>query len=165
MTAAAICLALAAAVLGLGRALLYVGSRTGDRPDDAALSDIGPVARSAGISFTVTNRGAHAVLVGASLRRRSIRLRLEGGHFVAVPTRTWRRQLLAGRHTVVCAIDAGETQAVLVPVSGDTPPRAELVVAIGEADRLRVVHRAVCCAGLRPSAPPEPTALPLTQPS
>jgi hypothetical protein len=40
VSAALICLALAAVVLGLGRALLVAGSRAGDRPDDAALSDV-----------------------------------------------------------------------------------------------------------------------------
>lgn len=165
MTATLVSVALAALVLGLGGALLRVGSRAGDRFDEAAINAIGPDAASGGIRFTVTNRGPHPVLVGASLRRRSVRVRFEAGHFVSVPRLTWRRHLLAGRHAVVCAIAAGEIETVVVPVARDVPQRAELVVSVGESDRLRVVHRAVSCAGLRPSAPPEPAPLSVPQPS
>jgi hypothetical protein len=165
VTAALISVALGAAVLALGRALLYAGSRAGDRPDDAALSDVRAEPGGAAIRFTVTNRGSHAVLIGASLRRRSLRLRCEAGLFVTVPRRTSRGQLLASLHTVVCVVDAGEAATVLVPVPLDIPRLAELVVAVGEADRLRVVHRAIDRGSQRPSAPPEAAPLPLTQPS
>jgi hypothetical protein len=163
--AALICLGFGAAVLGLGRALLYAGSRAGDGPSDAALSDVAATPADAAVSFTVTNRGSHPVLIGASVRRRSLRLRVEAGHFVTVPGRTWRSKLLAGCHSVVCVVDAGEADTVLVPVAPGIPRHAELVVAVGEADRLRVVHRAVDCGRLRRIALTDAEPLPLTQPS
>jgi hypothetical protein len=81
---------------------------------------------------------------------------------VSVPGRTWRRRLLAGRHAVVGVVEAGAAETVLVPVPADIPRRAELVVAVGESSRLRVVHRAVEC---RPAPPdlPEPVRPPLTR--
>jgi hypothetical protein len=164
VTATLVSLALGAVVLGFGRALLYVGSRAGDRPDDAAVSDIGPDPIGVGIRFTVTGRGPHPVLVGASLRRRGLRVRCEGGHFVSVPGRTWRRHLLAARHTLVFVVDAGETQTFVIPVARDTPRRAELIVAVGEPDRLRVVHRAVDCGPWWPRTPAHARP-PLPQPS
>jgi hypothetical protein len=165
VSALLICLALGAAVLGVGRALLYAGSRAGDRPDDAALSDVRAAASGTGISFKLTNRGSQAVLIGASVRRRSLRLHCEAGHFVSVPARTWRSKLLAGRHAVVCVVDAGDADTVLIPVAPGIPRHAELVVAVGEADRLRVVHRAVDCGRLQRIALSEAEPLPLTQPS
>lgn len=136
-------LALMAVVVAAGWGLLSAGLRAGDSPGDIVLAAVAPDADGTTICFTAHNPGRQAVLVGVSVRRRSLRLWCEGGRFVSVPRRTARGNLLAGSHTAICAIAAGETQAVLVPVSEQVPGRAALVVAIGEADRLRVVHRAI----------------------
>jgi hypothetical protein len=91
------------------------------------------------------------VLIGASVRSRRLPLLGDAAQSVSVPRRTLRDKLLAARHTAVYVIPAGETQTVRVPFSSSTRRWAELVVAIGEPDRLRVVRQAV---KLRPWLPP-----------
>jgi len=157
VSALLLCLALAVLVLVLGGWLLATGLRAGDRPGDTLISAIGADAFQ-GVRFTASNPGRQAVLIGATVSRRTLRLMVEGGAFTRVPRRTDRDDLLAGRHTVVCAVGPGETQTVRVPLAEQTVegPRAagcrpavapgrwaQLVLAIGEPDRLRVVHRAV----------------------
>lgn len=151
MTAAlgGVVLALIAIAFGSGLALA-AGLRAGDRPGDTTVGFIEVGGRGRGIWVTVHNPGPQAVLVGASVRRRSLRLQCEGGSFVTVPRRTSHRELLAGRHAAVSAVAAGDSERLLVPFTICGAKRAELVVAIGEADRLRVVHRLV---ELRPPGP------------
>jgi hypothetical protein len=148
-------LALATVMLAFGLTVLDVGLREGDRPSDTTLSAIEPDPRGRVIWLTVHNPGGQAVLVGASVRRPSLRLLCEAGAFTSAPRRTSRRGLRAGKHAVVCAIDAGDTRTVLVPLQSGGGRKAELVVAIGEADRLRVLHRAVGLPPARASARPE----------
>jgi hypothetical protein len=144
MTALLLCLALIAVAFTLGRALFVIGVRNGDRVGDASVGLGEPDASRRRVSFVVRNPGPQPVLIGASLRRRSLRLLGDGGQSVSVPRRTLRQQLLARQHTVVCAIPPGEAQTVSVPFLGrSTRRRAELVVAIGEPDRLRVVRQSV----------------------
>jgi hypothetical protein len=141
--AALLCLALTVITFGAAWGLYTAGLRVGDRVGDTTLTAIEPEDDGRGIWLTMHNPGHQAVLLGASVRPRSLRLWCEAGWFVSVPRRTRREKLLAGQHAVVCAIDAGATQTVRVPLSGATRRRVEVVVAIGEATRLRVVHRAV----------------------
>jgi hypothetical protein len=143
VTAVLLCLALAALAFGTVWGLLRMGVRAGDRVADTSLTAIEPALGGQGVWLTVHNPGGQAVVLGASIRRRGLRLRCEAGCFVSVPRRTSREKFLAGRQPLVCAIGGGETETVLVPGSAVTRRHAELVVAIGEADRLRVVHRAV----------------------
>ncbi|HWE09087.1 MAG TPA: hypothetical protein VG325_07020 [Solirubrobacteraceae bacterium] len=142
MIAILLCLALAALVFSFGWGLLYAGLRAGDRPGDTAVTAIESHGRR-GICLTVHNPGTQAVLLGASIRRHSLRLWCEGGAFVSVPRRTADEKLLAGKHGVVSIVPAGESQTMLIPLAALTRQRAELVLAVGEADRLRVIHRTV----------------------
>jgi hypothetical protein len=121
---------------------LTAGLRAGDRAGDTTLTAIEPDRREDGIWLTVHNPGPQAVLLGASVQRRSLRLWCEAGYFVSAPRRTSQEKLLAGQREIVYALAAGETQTVLVPVAAVLRQRAELVLAVGEAE-LRVVHRAV----------------------
>lgn len=143
MTVVLLCLALTACLLVLGGALLAAGTRAGDRRGETIVTDVAAEVGTNLLSFTVHNPGERGVLLGASVRPRSVRLRLEAGSFVRVPRRTAHPGLLAGRHSHVGAVDALETQRVRVAFADDTPRRAELVVAVGEPDRLRLIHRAV----------------------
>lgn len=143
MTAALLCLGLTALALGTGWGLLHAGLRAGDQVGDTTATAVEPDGSGQGVWVTLHNPGRRAVLLGASVRRRSLRLRWEAGYFVSLPRRTAREKLLAGQQAVVFAIGAGETQTMFVPLAAPTPQRAELVLAIGEAHRLRVVHRAV----------------------
>lgn len=143
VTAAVLVLALTGCVLAAGVAVLAAGVRAGDRHGETIVSMV-EIDRAEGVlRFSLDNPGDQAVLVGATVRRRSARMRLEAGHYVQVPRRTARRSLMAEGHAVIGAIDALETEIVSVPLPAALPQRAELVVAVGEADRLRVLHRAV----------------------
>jgi|SRR5579875_2037406 len=143
MTVLMLFLPLSALVLAIGCAAFLTGIRDGDRPGDASVEVMGPGDGEHGICFSVDNPSPQPVLIGASLRRRGLRLRAEGGRFVSMPRRTMQGQLLAGEHTTVYVIPAGETHMMTLASSRPVPRAAELVVAIGEPDRLRVEHRAV----------------------
>ena len=144
MTAPLIGIVLMAMVLAGAWGMLAAGYRAGDRPGQAVLDDFGPDASGEGLRFTVHNPGRQPVLLGATVRRRTVRSWCEGGYFVRVPRRTWQERLRASRHTVVCVVEPEATEAVRVPVGvAAGRRRAELVVAIGESDRLRLIHRAV----------------------
>lgn len=165
-------LALAAATLAGGVGLLLAGLRAGDQLGDTLISGVG-LDGNGNVGFTVENPGDQAVVIGASVRPRSLRLRCEAGSFVSVPRGTSSDAFLAGRHDVVCAISPGERELVLTPVPRGIGRRGELVVAIGEPERLRVVHRAVELAARyqprahaqAPARPPDPgsDALPLSR--
>lgn len=158
MTVVLLFLALTALVFGAAWGLLTAGLRAGDRAGDTSLTAIEPDRNEDGIWLTVHNPGRQAVLLGASIRRRSLRLGCEAGHYVSVPRRTSQENLLAGQHALVCAIDAGETQTVRVPLSAATRRRAELVMSVGETDRLRIVHRAVELPRARRGVKPGPSS-------
>lgn len=143
MTGLLLLLAVSAVAFLIGRGLFAIGVRNGDRLGDVTVGVAEPDDSGRGISFAVRNPGPQPVLVGASMRRRSLRLRGEAGQLVTVPRRTSRKKLLAGQHTVLCAIRASEAATVVVPFSRSTGRWAELVVVIGEPDRLRVVRRSV----------------------
>jgi hypothetical protein len=141
----AVLLLLAFGFVGLviGRRLFVIGMRNGDRIGDATVGAAKADAGGRWISFAVHNHAAQPVLIGASVLRSRVRRIGETGQSVSVPRRTLRNELLAGQHAVVGVIAAGETQTVLVPFARSIRRRAELVVAIGEPDRLRVVRQPV----------------------
>ena len=147
------CLGLLVFVLGLGAALLHSGRRAGDRPGETIIAAADVDRAAAAIRFVVHNPGSQAVLVGASVGHRSLRLLSEGGQYVSVPRRTYRDKLLPGNGTVLCAVAAGERRMIEVPFGPSARRRAELAVTTGEATRLRVIHRAVEL-GRRPKAQP-----------
>ena len=64
---------------------------------------------------------------------------------------TVQEKLLVAQHELVCAIGAGEAQTLRVERLNSVPRRAELIIAVGEADRLRVIHRAIEAPRLRSS--------------
>jgi hypothetical protein len=123
--------------------LFVIGIRNGDRIGDATVAAAHPDDHGRGISFTLHNPAAQPVLIGASLRHPRLRLLGQAGRSVTAPRRTLRGKLLARQHTVVWAIPAGQTQTVIVPFSRAPGRRAELVVAIGQPDRLRVMRQRV----------------------
>lgn len=157
MTALLLSLAAALIVIGLGALLMVAGQRAGDRGEEAVLTAVESDEYGDGVWVTVHNPGRQPVLVGASVRRPGLRLRWEAGHFVRVPRRTLSDRLLAGQHALVCAVAAGDSETLLVPRTPHLKRRAELVVAIGQTDRLRVMHRAVELHELsRVTPPPAP---------
>ena len=119
------------------------GVRAGDRPGDTTVSAVGVDGDGIGIRFTVHNPGHQAVLLGASLRRRRIRLWQSNASYISVPRRTARGGLLPGDHALVCVVEPDDRMVVRLGPSPTVSRRQELVVAIGEPDRLRVLHRAV----------------------
>lgn len=145
MTASLLYLILSLVAFGVGCSAFAAGMRNGDRRHDAVVGLAEPDGSGRGIRFTVRNPASQPVLIGASVRRRSLRLRGEAGQFVSVPRSTLRDTLLAGQQAAVWAIAPGETQtlALALALSEPTPRRGELVVVIGEPDRLRVVRQAV----------------------
>ncbi len=119
------------------------GVRAGDRPGDTTVSGVEVDGGDIGVRFTVHNPGDQAVLLGASLRRRGLRLWPSNASSVSVPRRTARDRLAPGEYALVCVVEPDDRMVVRI-----APPRVvsrhlALVVAIGEPDRLRVVHRAV----------------------
>ena len=81
------------------------GVRAGDRPGNTTVSAVGVDGDGMGIPFTVHNRGGQAVLLGASLRRHSLRLWQSNASYISVPCRTARGGLLPGEHALVCVVE------------------------------------------------------------
>jgi hypothetical protein len=138
-----IVLLVAVLVLAGVATLVPLGLRAGDRPDDAVLLDVAPRNAPPGARVTVTNPGAVPVVVGMSLRRAGARLRLEGGSYVRIRTGSTDAELRAEAQAQVGALDAGETRTFAVPAGPGDRRRAELVVVIGQTQRLRTLHRLV----------------------
>jgi hypothetical protein len=143
MTLLLLSLALAAMVCVGGLGLLSAGLRAGDRSGETLLSNIEVDLRANLVSFTIQNAGQEAVLIGATVRRGTLRALIEGGRFVQVPRRTSHTAFFAGRYDVVGAVAAGSTQSVTVAVPTDTRRRGELLVAVGERARLRIIRTAL----------------------
>lgn len=109
-------------------ALIPIGLRGGDRPGDASLLDAVPRTAPPGARVTVTNPGCVPVVVGMSLRRAGIRLRLEGGSYVRIRTGSRDPALRADAHAQVGVLDAGETRTFVVPADSRAGRQAELVL-------------------------------------
>jgi hypothetical protein len=132
-------------VLGLllAIALIPLGLRAGDGSGDALLVNVEPRFTPRGAIVTVTNPGRNSVMLGLSMRRAGLRLRLEGSSYVRVRTGSTSSDLQAGQQTGIAVLDAGETEAFMVPAGSLVAKRAELVVVVGQPDRLRTIHRLV----------------------
>lgn len=140
-------------VVGGAAVLAFVhGILAGDRPGDTTVevtgrSEVYPMTAGGQeqptVTATVHNPDAVAVMVGLSVRARSVRSLAESGPWVRVPLRTTRRGLLAGRHAVVGVVEGGEKATWAVPIPGGMGSRPELVAVIGQRDRLRVIQQVV----------------------
>ena len=146
MMSAALVGVVAAAVAALV-GLAIAGFRAADRPEDVTLVHVELAGRRPTLLATLRNPSGVAVLVGLSVRRCGVRLWLEGGGFVSLPRRTTRPKLLAARHASVAVAGAGETVTLTVPMPARWRRSVQLVAAIGQQDRLRVIHRRVALAG------------------
>ncbi|HTU85583.1 MAG TPA: hypothetical protein VMF57_08410 [Solirubrobacteraceae bacterium] len=123
--------------------LIPAGLRAGDRSGDALLLNVQPQLAPRGATVTVNNPEDAAVLVGVSLRRARPRLRLEGGSYVKIRTGRTTSDLRADQQTQIAVLAAGETQTVVVRADARVRRRAELVVVVGQSQRLRSIHRLV----------------------
>jgi hypothetical protein len=124
-------------------ALIPLGWRAGDKPHDARVMEVRPEPGFPVIRVRVTNPGDEPVVVGLSLRRPSLRLRLEGGHYVRLRTRQVTSDLLPGRQATVGVLAGRETGTFRVPAARGLDSRPELVTVLGQRGRLRTVHRAL----------------------
>lgn len=139
---AAVTLALVATLL-----LIPLGLRAGEQPGDACIHHVDVPGAGGGLSVAISNPGEIPVLVGLSLRPRTLRLRLAGGSAVRIRTRRVAADLMPGRQTVVGIVAGRQTGTFLVPAGAALGEHVELVVVIGQGDRLRSLHRAVRLAG------------------
>lgn len=141
-------LLLLAGVFGLIRA----GFRDGDVTGDTLVLDVEARSRPRGARATVSNPGREPVLVGLVLRRPGVRLRLDGGSYVKVRTAKISSELMPGRQATLGVVLPGEASSFVVPAPAGLGRKAELVAVVGQAGRLRTIHRMV-----RMSAPSQST--------
>jgi hypothetical protein len=139
-------LAISALTLAGVIALIPLGLRAGDQPGEALLVDVAALSAPRGASVTVRNPGQAPVVVGMSLRRAGPRLRLEGPAYVRIRNGSTDSKLLAGHQASIGVLEAGETQTFVVPAEVPIRRRAELVVVIGQRERLRTLHRLIVLA-------------------
>jgi hypothetical protein len=123
--------------------LIPFGLRAGDRAGDALLLSVKPRLAPCGATVTVLNRGGRSVMLGMSVRRPGPRLLLEGGSYVRIRTGRTSPDLRPGQQTRIAVLDAGQTETFVVPASAQVARRAELVVVIGQPERLRTIHRLI----------------------
>lgn len=123
--------------------LVLVGVREGDKPDDALLVDVEPYSAAPGVSATVTNPGTRPVIVGISLRRPSLRIRLEAGIYVRIETGRTTGEVLPGHQAVMGAVPSGQSATFVVTAGPDLRRTAELVAVVGQRARLRTIHRLI----------------------
>jgi hypothetical protein len=138
-----IALSVSAVLLAGVLLLIPLGLRVGNEPGDAVLLDVEPLTAPRGASVTVTNPGRFPVILGLSLRQAGFRFRLEGRCYVRIRNGHTTSDLLAGNQAWIGVLDAGETQALVVPAGAQIRRRAELVAVIGQERRLRTIHRLV----------------------
>lgn len=136
--------------------LIPLGFREGDKPGDALVLGAVPHPCPRGVSVEVTNRGHVPLLIGMSLRRPGLRLRLEGGAYARLRTRGTTPDLLPERQAFIGVLHPGEREMFVVVASANVGRRAELVVVCGQPDRLRSIHRSVSLTPLEPGYPARP---------
>jgi hypothetical protein len=137
----------------LGVTLVRAGVRLGDRVGDVRLTEIASDPFTPGFLVAVHNPSGVSVLVGLSVRRRSLRLWSEGGAYAESPAQRNRRALLAGAQTTIGVVEAGATVTLAVPFPARPRRRAQVVAVVGQGDdRLRVIHRRARWHGSRVGA-------------
>jgi hypothetical protein len=141
-----IALAISSLALTAVIALVPLGLRAGDQPGEALLVALTPLNAPRGVWVTISNPGPVPVIVGMSLRRAGLRLRLEGPAYTRIRNGSTASELLAGHQALIGVLDAGETQTFVVPAEAPIRRRAELVAVIGQPERLRTLHRLVMLA-------------------
>jgi hypothetical protein len=124
-------------------ALIPIGLREGDRAGDALPVSIEPSLLPRGIEVAVTNPGNAPVLLGLSLKRPGLRLRLESGTYARLRTRRTSPDLLPAQQAVIGVVAPGEQETFIVPAPPRLRTTAELVVVLGGEQRLRSIHRLV----------------------
>lgn len=123
--------------------LAVVGVREGDGLDDALLVAVEPHPVPRGVRATIANPGALPVIVGLSLRRPGLRLRLEGGVYVRIASGGTTGELLPSHQTVMGALAPGQSATFVVPADPGLRRSAELAAVVGQRTRLRTIHRLV----------------------
>jgi hypothetical protein len=159
MTWLLLSLALAAMVCAGGLVLLGAGLRAGDRSGETLLSNIEADLSASVVSCTIENPGQQAVVIGAKVRRGTLRALVEGGRFVQVPRRTSHAAFFAGHYDFVGAIAAASAETVRVAIPADIRRRGELSVAVGERERLRIIRTPLDLARRRSRPAPAPSAV------
>jgi hypothetical protein len=129
-------LVLAGGLLGL----ISCGLRAGDRAGD--LTVIGISRQPGAVLVSLSNPGPLPVLVGLSLRRPGLRLRLEAGTYVSRS-----RAVAEPLPPVVGVLAPGETGTLTLAASPRLGERAELQIVVGQEGRLRTIHREVRLTG------------------
>ena len=138
-----VAVALMAAMLVGVVMLIAFGFRAGDKTEDAVLVNSDCRSHPRSVEVTLENPGPAAVLVGLKLRRRGIRLGLEGPAYARVRTKRTSRELLPSCMATIGVVEAGQTESFLVPADPGLGRRAELVAVIGQQRRLRTIHSSV----------------------
>lgn len=137
-----------ALTLAVATRLAITGLRNGDRPLDAVVT---AQLRQAGqpdetrpvVIAEVRNPSGSVLMVGLTARRSRVVLAWLGGGSVAVPRRTSRRALRAGRYETVGVVPARGSARFDVPVTA-AGKRYLLTAAVGQqGGRLRVHRLAV----------------------
>lgn len=121
-------------LVGGALGLISFGLQTGDRPGDVTV--IGVSEQPGAVLVGLSNPGQLPVLVGLSLRRPGLRLRLEAGTYVS-RCRSSAQPL----PPVVGVLAARETGRFALSASLRWGERAELQVVVGQEGRLRTIHR------------------------
>jgi hypothetical protein len=139
--------------------LIPFGFREGDQSGDALVKRLESCAWPRGVLVTMTNPSSSTALVGMSLRRPGLRLRLEGGTYARLRSGRLTGDLLPSQQTTVGVVDPGEQATFVVPAELGLGIRAELVLVVGQRGRLRSLHRAVKLPALETNqAAPLPSA-------
>jgi hypothetical protein len=123
--------------------LVPLGLRAGERPGDVLLVGVEPVTAPRGASVTLTNPGQVPVILGLSLQRAGLRLRLEGPSYARLRSGRTSSDLLAGSQMLIGVLDAGQTETFAIGAAAEVRRRAELVAVVGQPRRLRTIHRLV----------------------
>jgi hypothetical protein len=128
---------------GFGYLLWRAGLRAGDRPGELAVAAVEQGDEGDALIVWLRNAGRLPVVVGLSVGRPTLRVRLDGGLTVRAPRRTLATRRLGTRHPVVGVVPAGALVSFAVPIGPACPGRLALTVCAGQDRRLRVIERMV----------------------
>jgi hypothetical protein len=122
--------------------LIPWGFRDGERAGDAHLLGVAPLS-SRELAVTMRNPGPVPVLVGLSLRRPGLRVRLEGGVYVRIGSQGQAAGRLPGRQAVLGVLEPRAVGTFVVRLPAGVRNDWELVAVVGQQERLRTIHRLV----------------------